>query len=350
MNDTSLEKTMKIPIAFPHEKLSKDNMLVLAADVGGTKTHFALYKVGKDSLELIREEKFASQKHSSFKNILELFQWNTPLPDALSIAFAGPILNGHATATNLPWSIDLSELSKELKFKNIFLINDLQANAYGLAALQKEELHTLHEGDPSLKGNAAIIAPGTGLGEAGLFWDGKALHPYATEGGHTDFGPHDEIDDQLLDKLRSQFGHVSWERMVSGPGIWNIYEFLREQEGVDLPDWMEEKCKTIGNAAAVSHGATSGDPICKKAMDLFFKYLAEEAANLSVSFNATGGLFIGGGVVPKNLHLLNKEIFMEHFYDKGRMHPMLRQVPIHIVLNDKTALLGAIYYGAYAIG
>ena len=341
---------MNIPIAFPNEKLSKASMLVLAADVGGTKTHFALYKVEEDKLELIREEKFASQEHNSFKNLLELFRWDSPQPDAICIAFAGPILNGQANATNLPWSLNSNELKKELAFENVFLINDLEANAYGLTVLKKEEFLTLHEGDPTLKGNAAIIAPGTGLGEAGLFWDGKKLHPYATEGGHTDYGPNSEMDDLLLKRLRKKFGHVSWERIVSGPGIMNIYDFLIEQQGIEKPDWLTEQAKTTGEAAAISKGASSDDPLCKQAINLFFKYLAEEAANLAISFQATGGMFIGGGVVPKNLHLLDKDHFMEHFFDKGRMYPMLRQVPIHIILNDRTALFGAVTYGAYAVG
>jgi glucokinase len=339
---------MNLPIAFPNKKQSPTTQTVMTIDVGATKTHLAFFRFQKDQLTLLREAVFSSKTFDSFTDILDAFAWDNPKPEVMTIAFAGPIIGNSAQATNLDWHIDLDELKAKLQFDSIFLINDLEAHAYGLYHLEEGERQTIHIGNPLVKGNAAIIAPGTGLGEAGLFWDGKALHPFATEGGHAGFSPRDDMDDRILVQLRQQYGHVSWERLLSGAGISHIYDFLLQESGGEPALWIQEQSKEKNMAELVSYGAQKGDPVCQKTMALFFKYLAIECGNLALKFNATGGIFIGGGIVPKNLSLLDLVTFQKHFYDKGRLRPLLEQVPVYVVLNQKTALLGAAYYGAYA--
>ena len=336
-----------IPIAFPNFKKIENNTAVIAADVGGTKTHLALYKMKDNQLSLVREAKYASQQYPSFGTIVSDFQKGDNSVDRLSIGFAGPVLKNSAKATNLSWMIHTQHLSDELNIEQVYILNDLEASAYGLAALSNNDLITIHEGNSERKGNAAIIAPGTGLGEAGLFWDGKKFHPFATEGGHTDFGTRKEIDVALFKFLRKKYGHVSWERVASGMGILEIYNFLLQYRKVTELPWMKEKIAEGNAAAAVSYGARNGCKISEETFSLFWRYLAEESANLALTLKATGGLFIAGGIAPKNLDVFNQQIFLEYFCEAGRLRPMLQEVPVHIILNEKTPLLGAALYGFY---
>ncbi|MEL6923705.1 MAG: glucokinase [Bacteroidota bacterium] len=338
---------MDIPIALSLEHFNTYNKRVLAVDIGGTKAHLALYHFRHGEVEILRDQRFPSQEYATFQEILEDFEWDQPRPDSICIAFAGPILNGRAQATNLPWALDVEQMRQELDFYNIHLINDLESNAYGLAGLGEDDIVTIQKGNPELKGNAGIIAPGTGLGEAGMYWDGKKLHPFAAEGGHSSFGPRDEVDDAIMKHLRFAHGHVSWERLVSGMGIWNIYQFLVRQADGAQPEWLQKEIETNPNAIPISKGAKKGNPTCQRTMKLFFKYLAYESASLVVKLKATGGLFIGGGVVPKNMELLDVPVFLEHFRDLGRFRSMIEQIPVHIILNQETALIGAAYYGAF---
>ncbi len=336
-----------IPIAFPHLTKVDNNTTVIAADVGGTKTHLALFRLKDKSLSLIHEAIYPSQKYPSFGSIVKEFQEGKPAAERLCIGFAGPVMNQTAKATNLSWMIDTRHLSVELKIHHVYLLNDLEASAYGLAALSNNDLITLDKGNPERKGNAAIIAPGTGLGEAGLFWDGKKFHPFATEGGHTDFGTRKEIDIALFKYLRKKYGHVSWERVASGMGIFELYNFLlKYRKATELP-WMKEKIAEGNAAAAVSYGAKNGCPLSEETFRLFWRYLAVESANLALKLKATGGLFIAGGIAPKNLDVFNQQIFMHYFYEAGRLRPMLQEVPVHIVINEKTPLLGAALYGFF---
>ncbi len=336
-----------VSIAFPNFTKIKENTTVIAADVGGTKTHLALFKMTGKELSLIEEYKYDSQKYPSFGRIVKDFLKGKPHVDRLSIGFAGPVLDNSAKATNLAWMIDTLHLKEELNIDDVHILNDLEATAYGLAALGKNDLIALEKGNPERKGNAAIIAPGTGLGEAGLFWDGKQFHPFATEGGHTDFGTRKEIDIELFKYLRKKYGHVSWERVVSGMGIFELYNFLLQYKNVKELDWMEAKIAQGDPAAAVSFGAKNGCPISEETFQLFWRYLAEESANLALKLKATGGLFIAGGIAPKNLDVFNQQLFQRYFYEAGRLRPMLQEVPVHIVLNENTALFGAALYGFY---
>ncbi len=336
-----------IPIAFPNFKKIENNTTVIAADVGGTKTHLALFEMKDHELTLIRDANYASQKYPSFGTIVKDFQKGNHTTNRLSIGFAGPVLKNSAQATNLSWMINTQHLSDELNIAQVHLLNDLEASAYGLAAIGENDLITLEKGNSERKGNAAIISPGTGLGEAGLFWDGKQFHPFATEGGHTDFGAREEIDVALFKYLRKKYGHVSWERVASGMGIFEIYNFLLQYRKTSELPWMKEKIAEVSPAAAVSFGAKNGCGISEETFRLFWRYLAEEAANLALTLKATGGLYIGGGIAPKNLDMFNQKIFMNYFYEAGRLRPMLEEVPVHIIINEKTALMGAALYGFF---
>ncbi|MBK6930967.1 MAG: ROK family protein [Saprospirales bacterium] len=300
-------------IAFPNGTSLPEGAALLAADVGGTKTDMALFRVHEGHPHIVREHVFASREWTGLPDMIRHFLGDTPAPARIGIAFAGPVLNGKATATNLGWSVDVHQLRAASAIPGIALLNDLEAKAYGLAALSDADLRHVWPGSAPTAGNAAIIAPGTGLGEAGLFWDGQALHPFATEGGHSDFAPRRPFDWALLEHLRKQFGHVSWERLVSGPGIAAIFQFLLRYRQAREPEWLSGQRQHADLAAAISVAAVAGDEICSETLELFVRYLATESASLALKMKATGGLYIGGGIPPKiwNTHL--QAVFLEHF-------------------------------------
>ena len=337
---------MLLRFKIPKEsKASRRNSTVLAGDIGATKSNLALFKVEGGNVASLQEAQYKSQE---YKNIIELtntFIKNIPLPDSICFGVAGPVLNGHAKLSNIMWEIDSNELSNHFGVKNVQLINDLEATAYGLAMLTEKDITEIHKGNDAAVGNAAVIAPGTGLGEAGLYWDGNYYHPFATEGGHSDFAPRNQFDFDLYNFLQKKFGHVSWERLVCGPGIVNIYDFLRDEKKREEPEWLQEKYNN-GDAAAVISQHVKQSEICKETMQVFIRYLAYESANLILKLKATGGLFIGGGIAPQIVSLFENNVFYSSFCQSGRLNYLLEKVPVKIILNTKTALLGAVYYGA----
>ena len=337
---------MLLRFKIPKEsKASRRDSTVLAGDIGATKSNLALFKVEGGNVASLQEAQYKSQE---YKNIIELtntFIKNIPLPDSICFGVAGPVLNGHAKLSNIMWEIDSNELSNHFGVKNVQLINDLEATAYGLAMLTEKDIAVIHKGNDAAVGNAAVIAPGTGLGEAGIYWDGNYYHPFATEGGHCDFAPRNQFDFELYNFLQKKFGHVSWERLVCGPGIVNIYDFLRDEKKREEPEWLKEKYKN-GDAAAVISQHVKQSEICKETMQLFIRYLAYESANLVLKLKATGGLFIGGGIAPQIVSLFENNVFYSSFCQSGRLNYLLEKVPVKIILNTKTALLGAAYYGA----
>ncbi len=339
---------MHIPIAFPANVALPDESTVLAADVGGTKTDVGLFRLQNGSLTVVERNVYASREWASLALILRDFLEKVQTrPDKLCIAVAGPVNSTVVKMTNLTWEIDLSNLRKNLSIKDIKLVNDLEANAYGLAVLQPAELRNVHTGNETLSGNAAIIAPGTGLGEAGMFWDGTGLHPFASEGGHCDFAPRSAQDCRFYEYLSKQYNHVSWERVISGPGIYNIYQFLRDVEKWAEPEELAIKIRS-GDPAQII-GETAGRyAICRESLALFVRYLAVESASLALKFNAVGGLFIGGGIVPKIWNDQLEAIFLAHLFEVGRLRHLVENVPVWIILNSQTPLLGAAYYGLRA--
>ncbi len=331
---------------MPKRAPLKEGMKILAADVGGTKTDLALFEMKGDQLSMVKESLFPSAEFMSLEDIILSFEKIAELPSRLSIAFAGPVQGGKAKATNLDWQIDSTQLSSNLGIPEVFLINDLEAEAYGLAALQAQDLVTIYAVKGPAEGNVGIIAPGTGLGEAGMYWDGKLLHPFATEGGHTDFSPRNPTDWEFLLFLQKKYGHVSWERIISGPGINHIYDFLRDEKGWEESQWMKDNWQDHDRAAIISQGAKNGSALCLETLRLFIKYLAIESANIALKLKTTGGIYIGGGIIPKIWNEELKAVFLEHFFEVGRLRHLLEAVPVYIVLNPKTPLLGAAYYGA----
>ena len=334
-----------VPIAFKNQPgKEKRTINILAADIGGTKVNIALYQAHPDGLTLVGQKRFASKDYSSLSAIIHEFSAGQS-PHRISAAVAGPVVNGKSKLTNLPWVLDSAALAEEVGVPVSF-INDLEATAYGLAGLGRDELATLQAGAPDSSGNIAIIAPGTGLGEAGLFFDGAHYHPFATEGGHSDFAPRTAKDVELFYALQQQFGHVSWERLVSGMGIKNIFHCLAA--GRQIPDWLSERMRDEDPAAVISAAALKHeDLICAETMDLFVRYFATEASSLVLKLMATGGLFLAGGIPPKILPLLQTDNWTKNFDNNGRMHQLSDRIPVHVVLNDKMALQGAAYYGAY---
>ncbi len=341
-----MRKTL-IPIAFPQSEPPAEGAAILAADIGGTKTDMALFAARNGLPEIVRERRFSSQAYSSLADIVRDFINGDPIPERFCASFAGPVQNGRAVGTNLDWDIDSRKTAKSLGIQKMFLINDLEANCYGLAALKEEDLLVIYPGKNHEPGNAAMISPGTGLGEGGLFWDGMAYRPFATEGGHSHFAARYEMDWRLFLYLKKKFGHVSWERVISGPGIVMIFNFLRDVEGWDVPDPLKEEMEISDPAAAISISATKGCPICMETLRMFTRYMAQEAANLALKMKATGGLYIGGGIIPKIWNEEHHAIFYEYFFAVGRLEPLVAAVPVTIILNPKTAMLGAAYYGTF---
>jgi glucokinase len=318
--------------------------MILAGDIGGTNTRLALASPDTAGrLRLADEKVYPSREHTGLGEIVDLFRRDHPAPlEAASFGIAGPVRDGRSATTNLPWVVETRDLAARLGLASAGLINDLEASAWGLAALAPEDLLVLQAGTPGARGNSAIIAAGTGLGEAGLYWDGRRHHPFATEGGHADFAPRDETQDGLLHWLRERHGTVSWERVVSGPGLVAIYTYLRDVKRMKENHDVAEEMRTGDAGAAISRAAIARrSDLAVAAVDLFVDAYGAEAGNLALKTMATGGLYLGGGIAPRIAPLLATGRFVQAFTDKGRMRPLLESMPVRIVLNDRTALLGA---------
>lgn len=333
-----------LPLQFSNRAITGP-VTVLAGDVGATKTNLALFKLDGESNSVLKENRYSSQQYKSITEITNDFLKDQPQPEACCIGVAGPVLNGKVNLTNLPWELDAHEIAKEMELAKVYLINDLEANAYGLAMLTDKDTLVIHKGSEKLPGNAAIIAAGTGLGEAGLYFDGKLYHSFATEGGHTDLASRDKVDFELYEYLQKEFGHVSNERVVSGPGIYNIYSFLKNKKKLEEPAPITDKIEQGDSAAEISKHIDQS-ALCNETMRLFIRFLAYESANLVLKLKATGGLFIGGGIAPQIIPLFEKYQFNRSFVNSGRMNHLLEKVTVSIILNTKTAMLGAAYYGA----
>jgi glucokinase len=317
--------------------------MILAGDIGGTNARLAYFQPQNGHLQLVSERVFPSREHKELGEIVTRFVDESGThPEAACFGIAGPVRNGRVETSNLPWVIEQSRLAKQIDLPATLLINDLEASAWGIGALSSADLVALNQVSGAAVGNQAVIAPGTGLGEAGLFWDGARHHVFACEGGHTDFAPQDELQIELLRFLRARFGHVSYERILSGPGLVNGYEFLRDQQkGKESPE-LAAAMKQGDAAAAISGAAMTGtDPLAEQALDLWIRVYGAEAANLALKAMSTGGLFLAGGISPKILPKLQGPLFMQAFLDKGRMRPLVESMPVHVVTNDKAGLLGA---------
>ncbi|MCI0652921.1 MAG: glucokinase, partial [Methylococcaceae bacterium] len=318
-------------------------MKVLAGDIGGTRIRFAIFDVQGPGLVTESEQSYLSRDHAELGPVLEKFVADARLPfESVCLGIAGPVLDGRCIATNLPWKIDADEIRSMLSLHSVVLINDLVANALGIRALSEQDFFVVNPGRPNPTGNACIIAAGTGLGEAGMFWDGREHQPFPSEGGHCDFAPASDFDYRLLQFLANRHGHVSWERVVSGIGIVNLFEFLCHENSEAQPEWFA-RAKEFGDAAsAISDAALSAEnPRCLESLRLFLGYYGAEAGNLALKTMASGGIYIGGGIAPKLVQLFEQDWFLNALCAKGRMQTLLRDMPVKIILNDRTPLLGA---------
>jgi glucokinase len=317
--------------------------MILAGDIGGTNSRLAFFDVRNGDFRLVSASIFPSREYSGLDEIVAKFVDSSALaPDAACFGIAGPVRNGRVETSNLPWKIEARRLADELKLKNTVLINDLEANAWGISALDAKDVLCLNQVKGHPVGNQAVIAAGTGLGEAGMYWDGSKHHIFACEGGHSDFAPRDELEIELLRYLSGRFGHVSYERIVSGPGLINVFQFLRDTGRGKEPAWLTEEMQKTAPAAAISRAAIDGKcPLCEQALDIFISVYAAEAGNLALKLFSTGGVYLGGGIAPKLVSKLEEPLFMEAFVGKGRMRPLLEAMPVKVITNEQTALMGA---------
>ena len=317
--------------------------MILAGDIGGTNSRLAYFEVQDAHLTPRVEETFPSRSYASLEDIVRTFVTAHAVRVAHAcFGIAGPVRHGRSEAINLAWVVDAQQLAQQLGLATVWLINDLEANAYGALALAPEDFVTLNEGSPDAEGNAAVIAAGTGLGEAGLYWDGKQHWPFASEGGHASFAPSDALQIELLQYLQQQFTQVSWERVLSGPGLYNIYTFLRDTGRGGEPAWLAEELQQGDPSAAISRAALAGTcDLCVQALDLFVALYGAEAGNLALKVMATGGMFVGGGIAPKIIDKLTEPTFLQAFRAKGRLESLLEAIPVRVILNDQAGLYGA---------
>ena len=320
---------------------------ILAGDVGGTKTDLGLFKYSAGTLELVREHRYATAKFDSLEAVCADFVGASAV-NAACLGVPGPIIDGRAHATNVPWELSSVALSRALKGSPVRLLNDLAAIAYGMVNLKPAEFAVLHRAEnPSAHGNIAVIAAGTGLGESSLVWEVDRYYAVASEGGHSDFAPHDAEQIELLRSLAAEFGHVSYERVLSGPGLWNIYKFLRRESHADEPAWLSAQIAAGDASAAVSEAAIAGrDPVCVHALTMFCDIYGSEAANLALKVLALGGVYLGGGIAPKILPMLTNGTFVRGFLAKGRLNEILKRIEVRVSLNPAAGLLGAAHVAA----
>ncbi|MGI9166856.1 MAG: glucokinase [Pyrinomonadaceae bacterium] len=319
--------------------------MILAGDIGGTKTNIALFQTnGSEVGSVIRQRTFRSADYESLESILQEFIGETE-PGITSACFgiAAPVIQGRAKTPNLNWTISDEALADLLRIDQVWLINDLEATAYGIETLGDSQLLTLNAGEPKSGGNRALIAAGTGLGMAGIFYRNGHYHPMPSEGGHSDFAPRTPLELELFQYLSEKFaGHVSYERVLSGPGLFNVYSFLRDQNFAEEPAWLAEQIASGDKTAAVSTAASANkSELAVKALDMFVAVYGAMAGNLALLMMAGGGLYVGGGIAPKILEKLKDGTFMKAFTDKGRLSTLVASIPVHIILDDKTALFGA---------
>jgi glucokinase len=333
--------------------------MILAADIGGTHARLSYYRKDADNegghFTAIREHIFKSREFRGLDEIVLQFVSETGIhPEIACFGIAGPVRDGRVETSNLPWIVESSRLAEELHLDSVNLINDLEAQAWGIQCLAPSDMVALNQITPNRMsvseqapaGNQAVIAAGTGLGEAGIIWDGERQHIFACEGGHCDFAPRNELEIELLRYLLTRFGHVSYERILSGPGLVNVYLFLKDSHRGEEPQWLRDEIAAGDPGAAISRAALSAkSPLAVQALDLWISIYGAEAGNLALKVLASGGVFLAGGIAPKVLSKLSGPLFMQAFLGKGRLQPLLEAIPVRVITNEKTGLLGAACYG-----
>jgi len=321
--------------------------MILAGDIGATRIRLAAFETEGNRLACVVESVYMSHEHPNLSGILTQFIRTEGIPvHSACFGVAGPVRAGRSKISNLDWTIDSGELAKQLKLPSVGLLNDLEAYAYGIDALESKDFITLSEGSEDAEGNRAVISARTGLGVAGLYWDGFRHHPFAAEGGHADFAPRTELQVELLSYLQKKHGRVSAERILSGPGIRNIYDFLLDTHKAEEPAWLHQQMIAAPDAPAlISQVATEGKAaICDLTMSIFVGVFGAETGNCALHYMTTGGIYVGGSIAAKNIAKMKEPVFLESFLDKGRMGTLLKDMPVKIILNDDCGLIGAARY------
>ena len=316
--------------------------MILAGDIGGTKSLLALFAPGGDGRAAQHEESLPSRNYAGLEAVVaDYLKRRREKVTLACLGVPGPVIDSRCVTPNIPWKVDARELRRVVGAE-VILLNDLEAMGYGLATLGSDDFATLNEGQPQT-GNAALIAPGTGLGEAILFWDGRRHRPSASEGGHASFAPQNELEIALLQHLMKQHEHVSNDRIVSGSGLKRVYDFLKESRQGPEPEWLRlELAAAEDPAAVISRVALEGKAeLCVKALDLWVAVFGAEAGNLALKALAVAGVYLGGGIAPKILPKLKDGTFLAAFQRKGRLSDVVREMPVRVILNPKVALYGA---------
>jgi glucokinase len=321
--------------------------MILAGDVGGTKTALALFDERDGGLTVVREATLRSHDFESLEAVVgRLLGSDSPGPiDVACFGVPGPVVDGRSVTINLPWEVEEGKLAREIGASRVKLVNDLEAASYGMLGLPASAMTTLQSGNPK-PGPRVLIAAGTGLGEAILVWDGRRHTVMASEGGHADFAPRNEREIELLRFLMREFDRVSYERVLSGPGLHNIYRFLVEATSRGIPEWLEAKLAAGDPSQVISEVALAGgDPSCVEALDLFVSIYGAEAGNLALKALAIGGVYVAGGIAPKIRSKLEDGRFVAAFRDKGRLASLMASIPVVLALDPRAPLLGAARIG-----
>lgn len=319
---------------------------ILAGDIGGTNTRLGFFEWKSNRVQPVVIQTYPSKEYESLEDIIRQFATEHPLAvEAACFAIAGPVREGQVATTNLAWMVDAGRLAGLLELERVSLLNDLEAIGYGLGELEDKDFVLLNEGSPGSVGNLAIIAAGTGLGQAGCYWDGTRHSPFACEGGHTDFAARNPMEMELLSYFLEKFERVSYERILSGAGLFEIYRFFHQTHRGKEPSELTEIIYQQAHPAAVVRAALEQrSEICANALALFVSLYGAEAGNLALKIMAKGGVYIGGGIAPRIIPYFQKPLFMDAFTGKGRMKPLLEAMPVRVILQDKVGLFGAARY------
>ncbi|MGD0276116.1 MAG: glucokinase [Syntrophales bacterium] len=321
-------------------------MMIIAGDIGGTNSRLGIFSPEKGPGNPLKENTYPTANFHSAIELIGTFMEQAPYPvDRICLGVAGPITEGKVIMTNLPWTIREREMTAALKVKSVRFINDMLALASALPILKPSDLLTLQEGVPETNGPIALVAAGTGLGEAFLVWDGVGYRAFPSEGGHADFAPQSDLEMELMKNLQKKFCHVGYDRVCTGPGIAGIYQFLREGGYVEEPEWLASRMKLAQDIAPVIAEVVlnreNHSGLCEKTLEMFISVLGAEASNMALTILATGGMYLGGGIAPKLIPLLSRGGFIESFCRKGRMSNLAARIPIHVIMEPKAGLYGA---------
>jgi len=325
----------KFPLYLPGVKNgSNDNVSIISANLREDITTLGYFVSGNGGLEIKIQQNYPTKEYASFSDILKKFIEDNSLNNVkrLGMAVPGPVLNGKSRPERLGWNLDMEEYSRDFGFEKVDILNDQEASAYGMALLEDNDLDPIYTSGHLEKGNVAILAPGNGLGEAGYFFDGKYLRPFASEGGHSEFSPRTTVEVEFYQFLNNLYGIVSWENVLSKSGLFNIYRFLRDVKRHPEPEWLAEKINNGNFVQEIYKAAMEDDVlICKIALDTFLEFLAREANNLTLKLKATGGLLISGDIPQEIRAYINKDKFYEKYKISDKMEEMLKNIPIYLI-------------------